>query len=105
MVKGILYVESRPNSPEDAAAFNRWYDETHMKEMLGLDGIVSARRFAPITEGPFVAVYEIEADDIAAVQERLAETTKAGGFSPPVGLCVDPPPIVRFYRDITAPTL
>ncbi|MET7773503.1 hypothetical protein [Nocardia sp. NPDC005366] len=105
MAKGILYVESRPNSPEEAAAFNHWYDHIHMKEMLGIDGIVSARRFAPVTGGAFVAIYEIEveAEDIAVVQARLAEMTKAGGFSPPVGLSTDPPPTVRFYRDITAP--
>ncbi|WP_109526027.1 MULTISPECIES: hypothetical protein [Nocardia] len=104
MAKGILYVESRPNSPEEAAAFTSWYDRTHMKEMLGIDGIVSARRFAPVTgDGPFVAIYEIEAEDIALVQARLGETTKAGGFSAPVGLSTDPPPTVRFYRDITAP--
>ncbi|MBH0779734.1 hypothetical protein [Nocardia bovistercoris] len=105
MVKGILLVESEPRSAEDADAYHRWYDEIHMKEMLGIEGLVAARRFAPVTgEGVFVAVYEIEADDIAHVQARLAEITKAGGFSAPVGLRTDPPPTVRFYRDISAHT-
>ncbi len=102
MAKGILHVESQPSSPEEAAAYHDWYSTTHIKEMLGIEGIVSARRFAPIAnEGAFVAIYEIEADDIGAVQAKLGEATKAGSFSPPVGLQTDPPPSVRFYREIT----
>lgn len=100
MAKGILYVESEPDSADEADAYHQWYDHTHMKEMLGIDGLVSARRFAPLGEGPFVAVYEIEADDLAAVQARLGEATREGWFSPPVGLRTDPPPTVRFYREI-----
>ncbi|WP_024805807.1 hypothetical protein [Nocardia sp. BMG51109] len=105
MARGILYVESEPNSAEEAAAYHEWYDSTHMKEMLGIDGLVSARRFAPLTgEGAFVAVYEIEADDVAAVEARLAEATKSGRFSAPVGLRTDKPPTVRFYREIATHT-
>ena len=104
MARGILYVEYEPDAAE-AAAYHEWYDGTHMAEMLGIDGLVSARRFAPLDgEGPFVAVYEIEADDVAAVEARLAEATRSGRFSAPVGLRRDKPPTLRFYREISTHT-
>jgi hypothetical protein len=52
--KGVLIVESRPGSPEQAAAFHQRYDQTHLPEMAAIEGVVSARRFAPLDEdGPF----------------------------------------------------
>ncbi|MFF0492036.1 hypothetical protein ACFYTQ_23660 [Nocardia sp. NPDC004068] len=105
MAKGILYVESQPGSAEEAAAYHTWYEHTHMKEMLGIEGIIAARRFESLSDdGVFVAIYEIEADDIGAVRARLAESTRAGAFSPPRGLRTDPPPTVRFYRQIASRT-
>ncbi|RAY16936.1 hypothetical protein DPM19_01870 [Actinomadura craniellae] len=105
MPRGILYVESRPSSPEQLADFHRWYDETHVQEIVAVDGFVSARRFAPLgDDGPFIAIYEIEADDVETAQAKLAEATKAGGISAPVGVQLDPPPTIRFYREITAYT-
>lgn len=102
MPKGVLYVESRP-SPQDAVAFHQWYDQTHLPEMLAVDGFVAARRFAPLgDDDPFVAIYEIEADDLRAAQASLTEATTAGKVSRPEGVRFDAPPVVRFYRDITA---
>jgi hypothetical protein len=103
MPKGILYVESRPASPEQAAAYHRWYEDTHMREMAEIKGIVSARRFAPLgDDGPFVAIYEIDADDIGAVQARIAEAGKSGALAPPVGVATDPPPAIAYFREIHA---
>jgi hypothetical protein len=105
VARGILYVESRPSSPEQAEQYHAWYEQVHLQEMAALDGIVSARRFAPLDggpEGPFVAIYEIEADDVAAVRDRLAAAGRSGRSSAPVGLALDPAPTVRFYREIAA---
>jgi hypothetical protein len=56
MAKGILYVETRPISPDQEAEYHRWY-ETHLADVVAVDGIVAARRFAPIgDDGPFVAI-------------------------------------------------
>ena len=73
MAKGILLVESRPSAPERDAEFNEWYESVHMPEVLALDGFVSARRFRPVRPGePYVAVYEIDADDdLAIVHEYM----------------------------------
>jgi hypothetical protein len=101
--KGILYVETRPATPEQAAEYHAWYNETHLQEMLALDAFVSARRFAPVgDDGPFVAIYEIEADDLAVTQSELAAAIRAGRVNNSSTVQADPPPVVRFLREITA---
>ena len=102
MAKGILYVESRPSSPAELAEYHRWYAGTHIREMLQIDGIVSARRLEPITEdGSFIALYEIEADDLHAVQRQMNEHARSGAMSKPVAVQSDPPPTVRMLREIS----
>jgi hypothetical protein len=101
MPKGIMYVESYPASPEEAEAYHAWYEGTHLKEMTSIDGVVSARRFAALgDDGPYVAIYELDTDDIAGVQAKIREAAKAGLTSPPVGVRTDPPPRVLLCREI-----
>jgi hypothetical protein len=103
MAKAILYVETRPASPEEAAEYHKWYNEVHIPEILAIDGFVSARRFEPMAEGgPFVAIYEIEADDIEAARARLTEAGQSGRNSKPVGVCFDPPPTTQYYREMAS---
>ena len=98
MAKGILYVESRPISPERAAEYHAWY-ETHLAQIVAVDGFVAGRRFAPIgDDGPFVAIYEIEADDLEAARARLVEARQAGKLANPGLVQVDPPPVVRLLE-------
>lgn len=101
MTKGILYVESRPNSAEEVEAYHRWYNDTHVKEIVAVEGFLSARRYEPVgDDGPFIAVYEFEADDVETVQQRLGEATRTIPHTRPVGVSMDPPPTVRWYREI-----
>ena len=101
MPRGILYVESRPASPEQAAEYHRWYDETHIPEILALDGFVSGRRFGSLgDDGSFVAIYEIDTD-VATARAALAAAGKAGTMTPPAGFRLDPPPTVRWLDDVT----
>jgi hypothetical protein len=103
MPEGILYVESRPASPEQAAEYHRWYDEIHIPEILTLDGFVSGRRFGSLTDdGSFVSVYEL--DDVARARAALAAAGRAGTMSPPTGVRLDPPPTVRWFGDVTTDT-
>ncbi|GAA3207518.1 hypothetical protein [Actinocorallia longicatena] len=103
MTRGILYVESRPASPEEAEAYHAWYEGTHFKEMLQIEGVVTARRFAALgDDAPYVAVYELEADDIAAVQARIGEAARTGRLAAPVGVATDPPPRMWFCRELSA---
>jgi hypothetical protein len=56
--------------------FNRWYDDTHLPEVLALPGFVAAQRFAQTGPGAadrprYLCVYEIETDDLAATLAAL----------------------------------
>jgi hypothetical protein len=103
MAKAILYVETRPASAEEAADYHQWYNEVHIPEILATPGFVSARRFEPMDEGgPFVAIYEIEADDVEAARAALTEATRSGANSKPVGVSFDPPPTTQYYREIAS---
>ncbi|WP_416566223.1 hypothetical protein [Nocardia testacea] len=105
MPKGILYVESRPSSPEKLAEYHRWYTETHIGEMLDIDGIVSARRLEPLAgDGSFIALYEIEAEDLEAVQARMGARARSGEMSKPTAVQSDPPPTVRLLRELSTHT-
>lgn len=96
-----MLVETWPASAERAAAYHQWYNETHMRETVGVDGFVSARRFAPVGhDGPFIAVYEIDADDIEEARDRLTAFLRSDRSSPPVDVQMDPPPVVRYFQQI-----
>jgi len=42
-----------PASPDREAEYHKWYNDTHLAQILSVEGIVSARRFAPrTTRGP-----------------------------------------------------
>jgi len=102
MPKGILYVETRP-LPGHEEEYHKWYDEVHIPEMVAFDGFFAARRFAPADEGgPFITLYEMEADDLEAAQAQLTEASRAGRTSPPEFVQLDPPPTVRVLREISS---
>lgn len=68
----------------------RWYQETHLPEMVALPGILSAQRYqraANLREGSetcatyaYLTIYEVETDDVQNVIRRITETAQAGGF-------------------------
>ena len=101
MTKGIMYIESMPVSPDREADYHEWYNDTHLAQIVSVDGIVSARRFAPVDgNGPFIAIYEVDSDDLAGVEQRLAELGQSGRISGLEHLQLDPPPVTRIYREI-----
>jgi hypothetical protein len=94
-------VETHLSSPEQAAEFHRVYDEVHLKEILGFDGFVQARRYEPWGhEGGYVAIYDIEAEDLEAARKGLAQKMGTGELTTPPGVSMDPPPVVRYFREI-----
>lgn len=62
--------------------YNKWYDEQHLADVINVPGFVSARRFrlspgqfqfnTKTPEHKFLALYEIETDDIVKVLKELA---------------------------------
>jgi hypothetical protein len=45
MTKSLLFVESKPASPDLVEEYHRWHDRIHVPEMLAADGFISARRW------------------------------------------------------------
>jgi hypothetical protein len=60
-------------APEHAAEVNRWYDEEHVPEKLGIDGFLSVRRYSSTTHpARFLAVYDLA--DVSAADVRVPAT-------------------------------
>jgi hypothetical protein len=80
MARYIWLAFTNPIDGQDAA-FNRWYNDEHMPDVLGIDVISAAQRFefAGSSGGPepyqrYLAIYEIEA---ASPEEAMAAVNKA----------------------------
>jgi hypothetical protein len=90
----------KPESAEAVEDFEKWYDATHIPEMLSVDGFFKARRFESAEGGTFVAIYEFDAD-VDTARANLKARQQSGQMSPPVGVALDPPPTMRYFRLVT----
>jgi hypothetical protein len=106
MRKGILVVQSGPADPSCEAEYNDWYTNTHIPDMLAGPGFVSAQRYRRVDQGAapahgpaYLAIYELEAEDLAdplaARQDRRAQ-----GLTGPSSdaLARDPAPVMTIYE-------
>lgn len=69
--------------PAREAEYNRWYNEIHLREMLKVPGILSARRYVALFDEPkYAAVYEVESEDVLQTEAYLdvPEGRRAGGL-------------------------
>jgi len=71
----ILHVTSRA-VPGREAEYDRWYEDVHSAEMCRLPGILSCTRYRELDmsgaeTGLFVADYEVETNDPAALLESV----------------------------------
>lgn len=71
-----LFIALTNAVPGEEAAFNEWYDNYHLTDVLDCPGITSAQRFdvqdftGNRATHRYVAVYDVEhADPVAAVEE------------------------------------
>ena len=87
MAKGSFIVFNEPNSPEVDTEYNAWYSDTHLAQILAhCPSITAASRFklVPGQENPvpgapnYMAIYDIEADDLMTARAELAIATQAG---------------------------
>ena len=83
MAKYLMVVQSRA-LPGSDDAYNDWYDTTHLEDILSLPGVESGRRFdfAAAMMGepglPYLAIYEIETDDVTSIIDELGRRSAAG---------------------------
>src|SRR5262245_62916856 len=99
MTTGVLIVQSQPSSPEQLADYEDWYDKKHIPELLAIDGFVSARRLRALDGETFIVIYEIDID-VETAKANLAAVQGSGTMSKPVGVCLDPPPTVQYFREV-----
>lgn len=77
-VRHQFFVRSNPAAGREDD-YNRWYDEVHLPDVLRIPGMVSAQRFRitaphpdePAPEFSYLAIYEIDTEDLPAVMEQL----------------------------------
>jgi hypothetical protein len=117
MEKGILYATTRPTSPHREDEYHRWYDEQHLGDIIACDGFRLARRYEPIEipatgelgasgDGPpsereFVAVYDLEAEDLGAAVASMLEQIESGAIALSDDLATDPPPKLVLLRELS----
>lgn len=77
MGKHVLLVHTNC-APGREAEFAEWYDTVHVPDVLSVPGFVAAQRFSAGTglrgeqpEHRFLAVYEIEAEDLETAKAAL----------------------------------
>ena len=101
MAKGIMILETYPVSPEQEAEYNEWYDNVHLQEVCALPGFLGARRYAPSGPGaPYLAIYEIESDDVQKAVADMKEQAANGAFTSTDALRRNPPPVSRVVVEI-----
>jgi hypothetical protein len=106
-LKHILLVLSNAVEGTDDT-FNAWYNGTHLPDVLKVRGFSAAQRFAlsetQMADGErpykYIAVYEVDDDDLPAVREALGSA--AGG----TGMYIDPSldrsrTVAFFYTPVT----
>jgi hypothetical protein len=78
--KSVLLVYTDVD-PEHEEAFNRWYNEIHVPDILAVDGFSAARRYKlsgppPRGQEPasrYLAIYEVDTDDTREAMKKLGE--------------------------------
>ena len=81
MHKMIVMAKAKPGQVD---ALAQWYDETHIADLLAVDGLVSAERHTVMPlKGPdglpgwdFMLVYELEGDPFAVLKNMAAAQVK-----------------------------
>lgn len=104
--RGVFVVFADVADGEREEAFDRWYDEEHLGEVLGVPGIVAAtryRRLEPVeASSPIghrhLCIYEIESDDLPAVQRALADAAPAMRIG--TAMSRDPRPVTMWLREV-----
>jgi hypothetical protein len=103
MPKGVFIVQSNPADPSRDAEYNEWYDNVHLADVKKVPGIVGARRFKTLTPGAahsYVAIYEVDADDVQGVMDAIGKASANGALPLSDALQLNPPPGMTLCEEI-----
>ena len=81
MERWLLTVEANCCDPSREYEFNDWYNNVHLPDILETPGFVRAMRYENTNpaegQGKFIAMYEIETDDLANTLAKFDEIVNA----------------------------
>ncbi len=108
MAKYVFVVLSNSVSDDADDEFNEWYSGIHVPDFLQFDSVLSARRFTraehqflPSDDAlgrRYLAIYEVETDDPAALFEDVHAARVDGRIRPTETIQRDPPPITMLFE-------
>jgi hypothetical protein len=113
MARAVMIVGTRPSDPSREREFNEWYETTHVPELCQVPGIASARRFElskaqlfppDAAQHEYIAIYEIDADDVQGVIDELATRMASGAIHMSDAVEMDPLPSVALYEETAKAT-
>jgi hypothetical protein len=77
MARHMMVVFTNATEGQDDA-YNEWYSNQHLSDVLAIDGFVAAQRFRLSDISPeqksghrYLALYEVETDDVEKVKQAL----------------------------------
>lgn len=108
MPRALMLVASSTTEPDRTDAFHEWY-ALHVQELLSLEGIQKATRWEAsahqlipgldsIDGRRFLALYEIECDDVEAMRDRINRTSGERTHSDLLEL--DPLPVTLLFEHL-----
>ncbi len=105
MASWILAIETNCVDPSREGEFNDWYDNTHLPDVLETPGILRGTRYENMSpdeeQGKYVALYEVDTEDMDQLLADLWEVTTKKGEEGRWSELVDTVSI-RGYRQITS---
>ena len=89
MARWVNIVETNCADPSREDEFNDWYDNVHLPDVLETPGFLSATRYLikdpEAGRGKYLAVYEIESEDIDATmalrRKKRVEERESGHYT------------------------
>jgi hypothetical protein len=115
MPKGVFLALANAANDDVHDDFNQWYDDVHMREVLALSGVKTARRFklapAQIMPGDdaggrsYLALYEVEVDSWDDLAGAMQAAFANGGITINGDLLqLDPMVQTMVFEEITPET-
>jgi hypothetical protein len=92
-MNNVLMVLSNPTEGEDEA-YNDWYTNTHLAEVISIPGFIAAQRFKltdaqiagfPSSAHTYLSIYEIEGDPGKAF-DQLVDELQSGRMELPASI-------------------
>jgi hypothetical protein len=99
----VVYSNPAPGREDE---YNDWYSNQHLKDLRAIPGVVAARRFklagtqirAGAPPHQYLAIYEIEADNVQSFVNEMMERTADGRIQRSTAMSADSSP--WFWEEI-----